>query len=846
MAEYYNSGNQIFSDIFKQIIFEDPKEVSKKETGQRIAEKIFSQQTGQANNLNFFTARAIKWQEIEKWVLGKQDMKQFLPFMGVSDANKSYAQIDLTPIMIMPQFVNTIVESMAKDEEYPQVSCIDADSVDEKEDRKLEAIFRMKEVAAINEMQQQSGMMLESPNAYVPDDELSAEIYFEMEDRLPKEIKFEKILENTLVKNQYERVLKRRNIHDIITFNLTCTKVEKVDKEYIIKKCSPKNVFYNFFISDTGKSELEYIGEVYNLKAKDIRKKYGASKDNPKGLTEEEIIELVKSSSSQNPITNTNNIWGQQYSGVVNNAPYDDFSVYVIDFEIRISVPEYYVSKTDNYGKENITPKKSIPQPTSDRAKVLKTNKDKIYRCVYAPYAKKILYWGLPDIVMSEPLFSYSINIPSNTGEYIPSLAERALEPVREYALTKLKRKLLISMVSPSQYRIDVESARNVTVSSGQTIDWEEIVRIKTLTGVELWSSKGLNPMERESPPFSQSTHDVTIQNIIELTNILNSIENEIRSLIGASIYLDGSKLPDRTSNQLAETQINSANNSLSFIQNAHIQVMEETLYKVCLLSWQDVIKEEPESAKDLINTKFKVYVKMKQTVYERELLERDIALWSKTLDGNGMPLLSPNDCFAIRQIKNTKLAEKYLANKIDENRRKAEQERQQRENANMQAQSQSNEQAAQKAIQLQNDKLKTDEILLELQGRNQKENILLEKGLDIYKTLLSAPKQDKNVMSELPQMPKELQDLLSMTFRSVALSLNQEIAKTEEEMQDEEMERQQKRQQQQAMQQQQMQEQQDEYDMGNGNEQMGQDVNNVNEENAGELPQDILEQVKL
>lgn len=730
MPEPQKQGSDMppFNDILKQLIFEDPQEIAKKETGKKISAKIYADQTGQTNNLNFFAARALRWSEIEKWALGKQNMEEFLPYMNVSDANKSYANIDMTPIMILPQFINTIVESIAKNEEYPCVSAIDPDSEDEKDNRKIEAIYRMKEVENVDQLQQAGGMVLEDPMAYVPDNEQSAEVYFELEDRLPKEIKFEKKLENVLIENQYERVLKRRMIHDNICFNLEATKIEKEgDGKYCIRKCIPRNVFYNFFISDTGKSEIEYIGECYNLKAKDIRKKYGISPSNPNGLTEKEVYELVKLSARQTPLVNFAHLWGEQYATFNNVTPWDDYSVYVLDYEIKVVVSDYYVSKVDGYGKENIVPKKSIPTPTSEKATVKKKNTDKIYRGVYAPYARQMIYWGLPDLNMAEPLFSYSIIIPSNTGEYIPSLAERALEPCREYALTKLKRKLLIGMLSPSQYRIDVESARNITTGTGAVMPWEEILKIKLLTGVELWSSKGLNPLEREAPPFSPATADPTINNIIELTNLLTSIENEIRSLIGASIYLDGSTLPGRTANNLAENQIATSANVTNYIPNAHNQVMEETLYKICLMSWQDVVKTEKESSNDLINTRFKVYVRMKQTEYERELLEKNIDTWSKTVDGNGMPLLSPNDVFAIRQIKNGKLAEKYLANKVEENRRNAAKQKQADIDANAKLQQESNDQAAQKAIQLQKDKLDDEKDMADFKATKEKEIELLK-----------------------------------------------------------------------------------------------------------------------
>ena len=49
--------NPPFNDILKQINFEDPQEVAKKETGKKIAQKIYLDQTGQTNNINFFAAR---------------------------------------------------------------------------------------------------------------------------------------------------------------------------------------------------------------------------------------------------------------------------------------------------------------------------------------------------------------------------------------------------------------------------------------------------------------------------------------------------------------------------------------------------------------------------------------------------------------------------------------------------------------------------------------------------------------------------------------------------------------------------------------------------------------------
>ncbi len=767
-----------FSDVLKQLAFESPDEISKKETGKKISEKIYSDQTGQTNNLNFFAARAVLWAEVEKWALGKQDMTQFLPYMNVIDGNKAYIQMDMTPIMVGPQFVGTLVESMAKNEEYPCVKAVDADSIDQKADRELEAIFRMRELETINDIQQQAGVQLEPTGAYVPDNELSAKVYFELEDRIPKEIRFEKLLEKVLLDNQYDRVLKRRLLHDNIVFNLEATKIEReAGNKYCIRKCIAKNMFYSFFMGDTGKTELGYIGEGYLLKAKDIRSKWGVSPSNTKGLTEKEIYDLIKTASTQNPLINFAHLWGQQYETFNNTTPWDEVSVYVIDFEIKVSTKDYYVSKTDSYGKENIAPKKSRPQPKSESARVIEKTKDKWYRGVYAPYAKMQVYWGLPDISLYDPLPTYTINIPNNNGEYIPSLFARAMEPLREYALTKLKRKQLIAKMRPTGMRIDVESARNVVTGDGRVMEWEEIVRIYDQTGTELWSSKGLNPLEPSQPAFSTTAHDQTLNNIVELSKLLLSIEAELRVLLGVPVYRDGADAGERTSGTLQNQQNKASFNVTDFILNAHNQVMEETLYKICLLSWQDIVKESKESADDLINTRFEVSVKMKLTAYERQLLEDNIQVALKTIDGNGNPLITFKDAFAIRNIGNYRLAELYLANKIEENKNRASKERRAAEQSNIESQRQTAQMVAQKEKELQDEKLRKEKELQEYISNNKKQEILLEKGLDIYKVLLTPQTETtgadgKKSVTKVPEVPRGLQSLLDATFQNIAVSL--------------------------------------------------------------------------
>lgn len=752
-----------FSDVLKQVFFESPNDIAKPEMGQKICRKIYSDQTSSETNLNYFRARAVKWINILKWATGIQDQTEFLDFFNIVDGTKAYVKIDMSPIMVGPKFMGTLVDVICANEEYPCVTAVDNDSVEEKEERKNSALYRMRHTSKIDALQQQSGMMLEDPNAYVPDDELSARLHFELEDRLEKEIDLEKKLARRLEENKFERIMKRRTGYDLICHNIGVTKIERTGTGgYCIRKPVVQNCFYNYLVGDSGMHELGYFGELYNLKCRDLRTKYGQSPTNPKGLTEKEIYELVKQATVRNSGW-FNFGWREEYSIYNYNRPWDDLSIYVMDMEIQLNLSDYYVNKTDNLGKDNIVEKKGVPKPTSEKSTVLKRNKNRWYHAIYCPYSDKIIKWGLPDIVLTkysdteEALSSYSVNIPFNNGQYVPSLFERAMEPIKEYALLKLKRKQLIAKIRPSGIRIDVESARNLDLGNGNSIPWEEVVRIFDQTGNELWSSKDVDPLVKANPAISNTAADDAVMKIIQLTQIMESCLQEIRNLLGVSLYLEGADVGDRTSGKLAQSQAESGSNVISFIFNAQNELWEETLYKCALIEWQKEVKEYKPTpdGKDPVNSKFAIAIKMRMTEEEKVKIESLIA------NGIAAGMLTPKDALYIREIKNFKLAQLYLSNTEDKNKRDAQMAQSKNVQENSQAQQASNQAAAENEAKMLIAKQ-------QFEMQMQREKLKQEKDKDTITGLL-------NVIAKLGSVPPVLEPLLMLYVQNETLQLREE-----------------------------------------------------------------------
>ncbi len=781
-------------------------EKQSKETGKKLVRSFYTQQTSNGTSLNFFQGRNARQIMLLLWAKGSQNISEFLGYMSVSDANRSWINIDTTQSRIAPQFVGTLVESMAKNSTYACVDAVDDGSRTEKEDRLFEALFRMNDVDTISTVQQESGIQLEPPTAFVPDDEQAARVYFELQDRLPKEIRFEKMIASVRDDIKFERVLNRKTLYDLTVLNMAFTKIEKVAPgKYTVRKCVPTNMIYNFFINDTGDCEITMIGEFYSLKVRDLRKKFGKSEERPDGLSEKEIFEMARQYATEKNIGVFNYKWDENYAlnTFSMNRPYDDASVLVLDCEIDCGEDAYFVAKKDAYGREDIQAKKSVPyqqkkadgsyiqQPKPEDVEIIKKRKNTWMRGVYAPYGDTMLYWGSPDIIISQytdvynPLSSYTVNIPNNDGEYVPSLFERIMEPLREYQLSKLKRKQLISQLRPSGIRIDVESARNIDLGNGNTIEWDEVLRIYNQTGTEVWSSKGIDPLQPQAPAITNTAADDAIAKIVNLTGVLEGIRAEIRELIGVPPYRDGSDVGDRTSGVLQEQQSNASYNVSDFVLNGNNQLWEETFYKLCLLHWNDIVKTEPESSDDMLNTRFKVAVKMKATEYEKQLIEQDITRFSQMPDANGNPLLSPKDAIMIRNIQNYKLMALYLDSVVKENRKKAIEDSQRLQAQNAQIQQQSAQMAAEQQSQIQAQELQANQALEQYKAAQQKELVVLTGMFDLFKNGMSVPPEWAPVLQAL--IPNVLIPIQTETKQAVQAVQQQAMAEQQQAQQEQE-----------------------------------------------------------
>jgi hypothetical protein len=144
-------------------------------------------------------------------------------------------------------------------------------------------------------------------------------------------------------------------------------------------------------------------------------------------------------------------------------------------------------------------------------------------------------------------------------------------------------------------------------------------------------------------------------------------------------------------------------------------------------LAWTDIVNGKAESKDDLINTRFKISVKMKMSDYERQVLEQDIQRYSQVPDAMSNPSITLKDAMMLRNIDDFKLATWYLTKTYEKNRRDAAKEKQVDSDANLKSQRQTALDSDEREKRLQDEKLEHDKDLEDYRATKQKELKVLD-----------------------------------------------------------------------------------------------------------------------
>ena len=665
-----------------------PDKKKAKEFGLKIAKHIESHFTGQ-----YYTDRNKRIEKNVKFAMGKQPMQEYLSQMNI-DGKDVYINLDTTPPPIAPKFVEVIVGSLMKRVEKPRVSAVDPISVKQKFNAVADTKFKMENKDFVASLEEQLNLKLTDSSEYIPEDMDDLKLYFELEHRLPEEIFFEEGLQYIWDDNSAS-VIKRRLIFDLITAGFAGSKsIMDGNGKIKIKRCIPQNMVYSFSEYDDFR-DSSFIGEVTPMKISEVRVMYP-------NVDEQELYEISQKVKNRQTVSR----WDEKYR-YSDTRPYDELTVDVLQFELKtIDTLLYQVKKTSN-GSIVVDKKEKNPERLGDNKEMIDKNIFVIYEGAYVMQSGIMLEWkkqknmikpSMPE-KMAEAYFSYSIFMPDNYELSNLPMIQRMETSIRQMTLTHMKIQQIVAKMRPAGLMIDIDGLQNISIGGGKSISPLEIQKIYDQTG-NLYYRSSTEEGQRQTPPVQEIANAGSVQQLQELINIFNYYLNRLREETGINELRDGAAINPRLGNKQLQAGIAASNNATDYIYDSYVSIIENTMMKCGILLSDAVsyrVKEYASVVKSDINNRyFDIKVEMLPDDEYKQFLE---AMVQTALSGGQIDF---ETAFNIRNIKNVKLGELYLARATKKKQKELQKQAQQNSEMNAQAQQQSLQLKAQADMQLE------------------------------------------------------------------------------------------------------------------------------------------------
>lgn len=686
-------------DINKQILnFHLGNSKLKRDVAEGLKISKFLQK---AYNSGYFNRRNKKFEKNRKFSRGKQPMAEFLDLLNV-DGKEAFVNLDMKAPAIAPKFMQVIIGGFMKRDEKVKASAVDPVSVERKKYDREDAEFRMNFGDEIKDMEQTTGVKLVADRQFTPSDYDELELYFGLEYQLPEEILFEKGCDYVFNENGWP-VIKRKILEDIAETGMGATKTTVAPNGKIhIRRVVPENSFYGFSQYDDFR-EVSFLGEVISLKLVDIRNQYP-------NLKEEDIFKLAQKAKQYTQSVK----WDDRFRYSI-DRPYDDWTVDVLDYEIKTIDTMMYQAKTNKFGNLIVERKDKEPVRLGDNKELIKKDMYVIYRGVYVLNSDMMLEWGVaknmikPSISknMADAYFSYSIYMHENLDLENMAIPERMETSIRQMTLAHLKIQQLIAKLRPSGLIIDIDSMSDINIGQGKALTPLELQKVYDQTGNIYYKRIKEDGETQNGLPIQEAPNTGSIGQIQELISVYNHYLERLRDEIGVNEYREGAGVNPKLGLGVQQAQIQASNNATDFIYDAYLNIYQQTAFKIALLLYDSVLYGgrqyqdylNPEAVK---GKSFDVKIEVLPDDKERQFVEGMI----QTALSAGM--IEFEDAFRVRSIQNVKLAEMYLT-KAKKNKQKAEMEKAQ-QNSEM------NAQAQQQSLQM---KAQMDAQLEQLQGQN-------------------------------------------------------------------------------------------------------------------------------
>ena len=753
--------------------------------------------------------RQVRFDYNKSYATGQQPMQEFLDYLDIN-GQQPYSNLDFTPLPVAIPIINRIKDRFNQRIEKIKCNAIDPVSVSKKNKEKLDAKFRMEFKDQIAQLQETSGLQLEDPNAFTPEDNDENEIYFGFNYKQREEVMMEQGIDLIMYDNDWTEV-KDAILDDLITFGISGTKtyidangrirIRKVNAYNLIVSYSERNDF----------KDIEWVGEIVYTSIADVRLTY------PDKYSEEELFNLAKNSSSKygNPASWAFT-WNYQYANAF-ARPYDSFRVPVLNMSFKTLYNLNYEKNQDRFGKTILDKTNKI----KDGKEYVKSKPYYVeYQGAWICDTNKMLEWKVannmikPQDNLQDCLMPYALYMYNNNRMTNKPIIETMIPSIKQMQLAHLQMQKIVAQAAPDGYTVDIAGLADVDLGNGKgALQPMELIRIYKQTGVIFYKGQVDDMEGNNRPPITPLNVPFTakLNAFIELYNFELA---KLERMIGSNSLDQGMISNQAVGAKVMESARQIGESSINYIYNSYLNIYERTARLSQMRLWDVLVfgKKGYEGYKYALGTDRVEYIKLEaENGFETSNFDVKIEATIETaerqqLENNIQQALAQQsieleDAIQIRLLNNPKAANYYLVSAQKKRRKLRMEEAQQNSQMQMQQAVQAAQAKSQGEMQLEQAKaqFKLQQYEEELENDKERETLKYYNILRV-KTLEKLLEQGKSI--------EEMPSFIFEGIEGVVQTQTNLIAEELKDQQEQAMAEQQQAQQQAMMQAQQMQQQ--------------------------------------
>ena len=682
-------SNSIFPD---QVVPQEVKDSSEYglQVGKAIEGDWFSgTRTGLGNR---YSTQYNNFRNLRLYSRAEQSIQKYKDELSIN-GDLSYLNLDWKPIPVIPKFVDIVVNGMSEKIYDIKAYAQDPESLKQRTTYAQNILMDIETKDFIENVNANLGVDLHSSAdpANMPQTKEELDLHMQLDYKQSVEIAEEELINNVLDFNKYELTRRRIN-YDLTTIGIGAVKTnwnkaEGVTVDYV----DPAHIVYSY-TDDPNFEDIWYVGEVKRVSLADLKKEFP-------NLTDSQLERIQKYPNNSSYVFDY-------------NARNDNNSIYVLYFEYKTYVDQVFKIKQTNTGLEKALEKPdTFAPPPND-------NFDRVSRSIEVLYSgakilghDDLLKWELaknmtrPTSNLVKVNMNYNICAPRMYKGRIESLVSRITGFADMIQLTHLKLQQVMSRVVPDGVYLDADGLAEVDLGNGTSYNPQEALNMYFQTGSIIGRSftqdGGPNPGKVPIQELSTNSGQGKISSLISTYQYYLQM---IRDVTGLNEARDGSVPAKDSLVGLQKLAIANSNTATRHLVQASMYLTVKTCENIALrvndtLEF-DLTKESLRSAissynvgtlEDLYNLNlfdFGIYLELKPDEEQQAQLEQNIQI---ALQAGQIYL---EDAIDIRNVNNIKLANQLLKFR----RKKKQAADQKAQQANIQAQSQANANAAEKA----------------------------------------------------------------------------------------------------------------------------------------------------